>query len=127
MRFCGIILLAFFCSNAYASSAHPGGKDASGCHMNHKTGERHGHPPSSECSVIHLTREEKLRDRPRIYANCDAVRAAGANPIRRQDRGYDRHLDRDGDGIGCECGKKGRKSLIANSENDGCDYVKPNT
>ncbi|RNL75440.1 excalibur calcium-binding domain-containing protein [Nocardioides marmorisolisilvae] len=36
------------------------------------------------------------------YKNCDAVRAAGKAPIRRGDPGYARHLDRDGDGIGCE-------------------------
>lgn len=35
------------------------------------------------------------------YANCDAVRAAGAAPIRRGDPGYSRRLDRDGDGEGC--------------------------
>ncbi|MFH8691020.1 excalibur calcium-binding domain-containing protein [Streptomyces anulatus] len=36
------------------------------------------------------------------YANCDAVRNAGAAPIRAGDPGYGRHLDRDGDGVGCE-------------------------
>lgn len=36
------------------------------------------------------------------YANCDAVRAAGAAPIRKGDPGYSRKLDRDGDGVGCE-------------------------
>ena len=36
------------------------------------------------------------------YANCAAVRAAGADPIRTGDPGYSRKLDRDGDGIGCE-------------------------
>ena len=36
------------------------------------------------------------------YANCTAVRAAGKAPIRRGEPGYDRHLDRDGDGIACE-------------------------
>ncbi|MFD6229466.1 excalibur calcium-binding domain-containing protein [Streptomyces sp. NPDC060232] len=36
------------------------------------------------------------------YANCAAVRAAGTAPIRRGDPGYGRHLDRDGDGVGCE-------------------------
>jgi hypothetical protein len=36
------------------------------------------------------------------YANCTAVRAAGAAPIHRGDPGYARHLDRDGDGVGCE-------------------------
>lgn len=36
------------------------------------------------------------------YQNCDAVRAADADPIHEGDPGYDTHLDRDGDGIGCE-------------------------
>lgn len=39
---------------------------------------------------------------PVSYANCSAVRAAGAAPIRTGEAGYGRHLDRDGDGIGCE-------------------------
>lgn len=36
------------------------------------------------------------------FGNCDAVRAAGAAPIRLGDPGYGNHLDRDGDGTGCE-------------------------
>lgn len=36
------------------------------------------------------------------YANCTAVRAAGAAPIYSGDPGYSRKLDRDGDGVGCE-------------------------
>ncbi|TQS40862.1 excalibur calcium-binding domain-containing protein [Cryptosporangium phraense] len=36
------------------------------------------------------------------YANCDAVRAAGAAPIHRGEPGYRAGLDRDDDGIGCE-------------------------
>ncbi len=36
------------------------------------------------------------------YANCTAARNAGAAPVRVGDPGYGRHLDRDGDGIGCE-------------------------
>jgi len=36
------------------------------------------------------------------YENCDAVRAAGAAPIHVGEPGYGRHLDRDGDGVGCE-------------------------
>ncbi|MDT9688051.1 excalibur calcium-binding domain-containing protein [Streptomyces sp. P9(2023)] len=36
------------------------------------------------------------------YKNCDAVRAADADPIRVGDPGYGSHLDRDGDGVGCE-------------------------
>ncbi|WP_427005742.1 GmrSD restriction endonuclease domain-containing protein [Pseudarthrobacter sp. H2] len=36
------------------------------------------------------------------YANCAAVRAAGAAPIRAGQPGYSSKLDRDGDGVGCE-------------------------
>jgi hypothetical protein len=36
------------------------------------------------------------------YENCDAARAAGAAPVHAGDPGYGRHLDRDGDGVGCE-------------------------
>ncbi len=36
------------------------------------------------------------------YQNCTEVRADGAAPIRRGERGYGRHLDRDLDGIACE-------------------------
>ncbi|MFI9744501.1 excalibur calcium-binding domain-containing protein [Streptomyces sp. NPDC052494] len=36
------------------------------------------------------------------YANCSAVRAAGADPIHSGEPGYGRHLDRDGDGVACE-------------------------
>ncbi|MFF9503265.1 excalibur calcium-binding domain-containing protein [Streptomyces sp. NPDC014656] len=36
------------------------------------------------------------------YANCTAVRAAGAAPIHAGDPGYSRKLDRDGDGVACE-------------------------
>jgi hypothetical protein len=39
-----------------------------------------------------------------IYANCAAVRAAGAAPLRRGTAAYEanRRLDRDGDGLACE-------------------------
>jgi colicin import membrane protein len=36
------------------------------------------------------------------YGNCSEARAAGAAPVRLGDPGYGRHLDRDGDGVGCE-------------------------
>ncbi|MBC2878604.1 MULTISPECIES: excalibur calcium-binding domain-containing protein [Streptomyces] len=36
------------------------------------------------------------------YRNCAAARAAGAAPVHRGEPGYGSHLDRDGDGIGCE-------------------------
>ncbi|WP_226758822.1 excalibur calcium-binding domain-containing protein [Arthrobacter sp. SO3] len=37
-----------------------------------------------------------------FYANCTAVKAAGAAPIYAGQPGYSRSLDRDGDGVGCE-------------------------
>jgi hypothetical protein len=36
------------------------------------------------------------------YANCDAVRAAGADPLYRGQPGYRSELDRDHDGVACE-------------------------
>ena len=36
------------------------------------------------------------------YPNCDAARRDGAAPVYRGDPGYAPHLDRDGDGVGCE-------------------------
>lgn len=36
------------------------------------------------------------------YRNCSAARAAGAAPVYAGEPGYARHLDRDGDGVGCE-------------------------
>ncbi|MFD3439625.1 excalibur calcium-binding domain-containing protein [Streptomyces sp. NPDC058685] len=38
----------------------------------------------------------------KLYANCAAAEAAGAAPVEVGDPGYGRHLDRDGDGVGCE-------------------------
>ncbi|WP_421924800.1 excalibur calcium-binding domain-containing protein [Paenibacillus luteus] len=35
------------------------------------------------------------------YANCTAVREAGAAPLYKGDPGYSQKLDRDGDGIAC--------------------------
>ena len=36
------------------------------------------------------------------YKNCAAAREAGAAPVHAGDPGYGKHLDRDGDGVGCE-------------------------
>jgi len=79
--------------------AHPGGLNAEGCHNNRKTGGYHCHRgPSSQ--------PERARSQAlvggREFANCSQARAAGAAPVRESDPGYGRHLDRDGDGVGCE-------------------------
>ncbi|XPP27760.1 MAG: excalibur calcium-binding domain-containing protein [Leucobacter sp.] len=41
-------------------------------------------------------------DDSRVFRNCDEARAVDAAPVRRGDPGYGSHLDRDGDGVGCE-------------------------
>jgi hypothetical protein len=69
--------------------------------------------PLPRAAAVPLGGFPEAADRPRAarrvsgggatsFVNCDAVRAAGKAPIRRGDPGYARHLDRDGDGIGCE-------------------------
>ncbi|WP_434144120.1 GmrSD restriction endonuclease domain-containing protein [Leucobacter sp. gxy201] len=39
---------------------------------------------------------------PAYFKNCTAAREAGAAPVVEGQPGYGRHLDRDGDGVGCE-------------------------
>ncbi|MFJ9173930.1 excalibur calcium-binding domain-containing protein [Streptomyces sp. NPDC102360] len=47
--------------------------------------------------------DSSSNDSPSVsYDNCTAARAAGAAPIHRGEPGYAPHLDRDGDGIGCD-------------------------
>lgn len=48
------------------------------------------------------TKSQKKTSGSTYYKNCSAARAAGAAPVHRGDPGYGKHLDRDGDGIGCE-------------------------
>lgn len=95
--------------------AHGGGLNAEGCHNNRKTGDYHCHRGGSGGSprapsrapALDLQNDAPLLSptprggsRPRgAFRNCDA---AGAAPVHRGDPGYGPHLDRDGDGIGCE-------------------------
>ncbi|WP_020097774.1 GmrSD restriction endonuclease domain-containing protein [Microbacterium sp. 11MF] len=49
------------------------------------------------------TQESKPAPPANVYfKNCTAAREAGAAPVRVGDPGYAKHLDRDGDGVGCE-------------------------
>ncbi|MBU7590421.1 MAG: excalibur calcium-binding domain-containing protein [Sphingopyxis terrae] len=83
------------------AGAHPGGLAADGCHNDRKNGGRHCHRPPGR-SGPPADRPQRLLGGGSYYANCSAARAAGAAPVRRGDPGYARHLDRDGDGVGCE-------------------------
>ena len=78
--------------------AHPGGLDANGCHRDRKAGGRHCHRATQAPA-----RAMTAVDAPGgAFRNCSAARTAGAAPVRRGDPGYGTHLDRDGDGVGCE-------------------------
>lgn len=46
--------------------------------------------------------DEYSEDEHFMYRNCDEARAYGAAPVYEGDPGFGPHLDRDGDGIGCE-------------------------
>lgn len=84
--------------------AHGGGLDANGCHTNRKTGDYHCHraPAATTTPAPRADRAPKPLKSGEAFANCAAARAAGAAPVRRGDPGYGPHLDRDGDGVGCE-------------------------
>lgn len=77
--------------------AHSGGLNAEGCHNDKKRGGYH-------CHRARAAPVQTLRAAPSggAYANCKSARAAGAAPVLVGDPGYGPHLDRDGDGIGCE-------------------------
>ena len=97
----GLIISALVATGALtifsfpASAAHPGGLNAEGCHNNRRTGDYHCHRGPRATT-------QAGRGRSGVFVNCAAARAAGAAPVRRGEPGYGRHLDRDGDGIGCE-------------------------
>lgn len=85
--------------------AHPGGLNAEGCHTNRKTGDYHCHRGGGSAGNGGSSRPgsaQGARSGGGAFANCSAARAAGAAPVRRGDPGYGPHLDRDGDGVGCE-------------------------
>jgi Excalibur calcium-binding domain len=78
-------------------SAHPGRTAADGCHNDRQNGGRHCHGGSKPAP-----KAQRLFGGDVYYPNCAAARAAGAAPVRAGQPGYARHLDRDGDGVGCE-------------------------
>lgn len=93
--------------------AHGGGLNAQGCHTNRKTGDYHCHrsaspppPPPQQFRPAYSSAsgsDDRKPDRQGgAYENCTAARAAGAAPVRIGEPGYGAHLDRDGDGVGCE-------------------------
>ena len=101
-----VIVYLIASSSAFA---HGGGLDKDGCHTNRKTGDYHchrgggsssNHSPNIPTNSLQPTRRAPAR--PNAFANCPEARAAGAAPVYRGEPGYGPHLDRDGDGVGCE-------------------------
>lgn len=91
-----IAAVAFWALPAFA---HPGGLAADGCHMDRSSGVRHCHRGSNAGPS---TVPQRDGGGDVYFPNCAAARAAGAAPVRVGQPGYGRHLDRDGDGVGCE-------------------------
>ncbi|MDI9237780.1 excalibur calcium-binding domain-containing protein [Lysobacter sp. LF1] len=101
-----IAALALACADV--TWAHGGGLDRNGCHHDRKNGGYHCHrgasaAPSNDARPASFTHTLQPADARSVgFRNCSEARAAGAAPVRRGDPGYGRHLDRDGDGVGCE-------------------------
>jgi hypothetical protein len=104
MRLPGVVALSLMVFSvgvpSLPAAAHPGGLNSEGCHNNRKTGGYHCHRGSSASPSRALRAVSNSSNRE--FANCSQARAAGAAPVREGDPGYGRHLDRDGDGVGCE-------------------------
>lgn len=100
------VILALLASPIFYASvslAHPGGLNGEGCHNDRKNGGYHCHGGGS--ATRKPAKQQSLMSGASgrgAFANCSAARAAGAAPVRAGDPGYGRHLDRDGDGVGCE-------------------------
>lgn len=95
------LALALVCG--HSAGAHPGALNAEGCHRDHKRGGYHCHLPSPSAAPARLySAPSTAASIGRSFRNCGDARAAGAAPVVRGSPGYGPHLDRDGDGIGCE-------------------------
>lgn len=118
-----IVLLLPAClalSFAAPADAHGGGLDRNGCHHDRKRGGYHCHRATAAAPLRPAPRPrwphpaQRLddgsrrnptltgNDRSTAFRNCAEAHAAGAGPVSRGAPGYGPHLDRDGDGIGCE-------------------------
>lgn len=100
MRRLAILVLCALSTTSLPAVAHPGGLNAEGCHNNRKTGDYHCHRGVG--SSRPAPQRQAFSSASGVFRNCSEARAAGAAPVRRGDAGYGPHLDRDGDGVGCE-------------------------
>jgi hypothetical protein len=108
---CALILGTLLLASAPAWG-HGGGLNQEGCHNDRKNGGYHCHRGSGSAAPVRAPYVPPPNaptpyvptdpSGDRSFANCDEARAAGAAPLRRGERGYGTHLDRDDDGIACE-------------------------
>lgn len=109
----GLLAAGLTMNLAAPAFSHGGGLNAEGCHNNRKTGDYHCHqsgspPPPPPPAPSYFVPQSSVSDtdnkseRLGAYSNCTEARAAGAAPVYAGEDGYGRHLDRDGDGVGCE-------------------------
>lgn len=103
-----LFALAMTCISLQAT-AHGGRTNAEGCHNDRKNGGYHCHNGTASPPITRSTSSGNAssfnssnRSSKTYYANCTAVRAAGAAPLKRGEPGYASHLDRDNDGVACE-------------------------
>lgn len=97
------LMLALVAVPSLPVKAHPGGLNAQGCHNDRKGGTGYHCHRGGSARAAPPPRALGLTSRGGgAFPNCSAARAAGAAPVRRGDPGYGLHLDRDGDGVGCE-------------------------
>lgn len=94
------VLLMMISTSAFG---HGGGLNADGCHNNRKIGGYHCHRGNgSGVPTAGVYRPNSASNASESFRNCTAARATGAAPVYEGTPGYGRHLDRDGDGVGCE-------------------------
>lgn len=96
---CGLLLLML----ESPVFPHSGGLNRDGCHNNRRTGDYHCH----RGGVSRPSQQQQSQALPGLgraseFRNCAEARAAGGAPVYRGQPGYGPHLDRDGDGVGCE-------------------------
>lgn len=58
--------------------------------------------PTEPAKPAKPAKQAEPAPKPTYFKNCTAARDAGAAPVYAGDPGYAKHLDRDGDGVGCE-------------------------
>lgn len=93
-----VLIVLGFAMCSVDALAHGGGLDANGCHNDRKNGGYHCHRPQTATPPP----AQSFKGGTTYFKNCSEAKAAGAAPVRRGDPGYGKHLDRDGDGVGCE-------------------------